>query len=205
MGPTTGRSGQAPARRQRRHAAGRRPASAPLDVPAQPGPTEAEHSPEIGYRPGLPPGAIFPARTALPAGAADTARAALPAGTARSRGASVPARIAAVSGYLLSVPASFIPPALICLLSRRDAVFLRAHAFQAMNAAFTTLLYAVSSAILAAVLALDSLRLGLQVGATTLMFCWLITAGYLIAAAASAARGRFYQIPRCLCADLLRP
>ena len=111
----------------------------------------------------------------------------------------------ASAGYALTPVLSFIAPALIFLLSRRDAVFLRAQAIQAMNAAFTTLLYVLSSAILAAILALDSLRLGLQVGAAAAGLCWLITFGYLIAAAGSAARGRFYQIPRCLCADLIRP
>jgi len=100
---------------------------------------------------------------------------------------------------------SFVPPAMICLLSRRDAAFLRAHSIQAVNAAFTTLLYALSGTILAGILALDSLRLGLQVGATAVMFCWLVTFGYLIAAACAAVRGRFYQIPRCLCADLIKP
>jgi uncharacterized Tic20 family protein len=173
MGPTTGRSGQAPARRQRQYAAGHRAARSVLAVPTQRG----------------------PAWEAMDTG--------------RDRGgpvrAGVPARIAAVSGYLLAALASFIPPAMVCLLSRRDAVFVRTHAIQAMNAAFTTLLYALSSAILAAILALDSLRLGLEVGASAALLCWLVTLGYLIAAAGSAARGRFYQIPRCLCADLLRP
>jgi uncharacterized membrane protein len=119
----------------------------------------------------------------------------------------VPNRILAVAGYILAAVLSFVPAALICLLCplyRRDAVFLRAHAIQAMNAAFTTLLYTLSSAILAAILALDSLHLGIQAGATAAMFCWLVTFGYLIAAATSAAKGRFYQIPRPLCADLIR-
>jgi uncharacterized membrane protein len=94
---------------------------------------------------------------------------------------------------------------LIRLLSRRDAAFLRAHAVQAMNAGFTTLLYVLCAAIVAALLALDSYRLGLQVGITVAAICWLVTFGYLIAAAVSAGRGRFYQIPRYLCADLCHP
>ena len=101
--------------------------------------------------------------------------------------------------------ASFLPPLLIVLLSRRDSAFLRKHAVQAMNAAFTMLLYGLSAAIIAGLLALDSWWLGLGIGLAAIAACWLVTFGYLIAAMIAACRGRFYQIPPWLCAQLLRP
>jgi uncharacterized Tic20 family protein len=97
------------------------------------------------------------------------------------------------------------PPLLIVLLSRRDSAFLRAHGVQAINAALTTLLYALCATILAALLALDSLPFGLAVGISAIVLCWLLTCGYLVAAAVAASRGRFYQVPPWLCAQLLRP
>jgi uncharacterized Tic20 family protein len=114
-----------------------------------------------------------------------------------------PIRTVAAFAYLAAGLLSFLPPLVICLLSGRDEAFLRAHALQAMNAAFTTALYALSSAIVAGLLALDSLRLGLRVGVTAILFCWLVTFGYLVAAAVSAYRGRWYQIPSHLCATFL--
>jgi hypothetical protein len=45
--------------------------------------------------------------------------------------------------------------------------------------------------------------LGLRVAITAAMFTWLVTFGYLIAAAISAGRGRRYRIPACLSAALL--
>ena len=177
MGSESGRPGQAHAKR-RQHAAGPRSITATTRAAIGPGTAPVSVPAQRG------PAAVE-ARGRKEAGAG--------------------ARAAAACGYLLAGVLSFVPPAMICLLSRRDAAFLRAHSIQAVNAAFTTLLYALSGTILAGILALDSLRLGLQVGATAVMFCWLVTFGYLIAAACAAVRGRFYQIPRCLCADLIKP
>jgi len=114
-------------------------------------------------------------------------------------------RLIAVLGYLSAALASFLPPLLICLLSKRSAAFLRAHATQALNAALTTLLYAISAAIIGVLLALDSFRLGVQFTVTAVLFCALITFGYLIVAAVAACRGRFYQLPAPICARLLSP
>jgi uncharacterized Tic20 family protein len=110
-----------------------------------------------------------------------------------------------VLGYLGAALASFLPPLLLCLVSRRSPVFLRAHAAQALNAALTTALYVLCSAIVGGLLAADSLRFGLQAAVTCAMFCWLVTCGYLMAAAVAACRGRFYQLPGYLCAPLVRP
>jgi uncharacterized Tic20 family protein len=195
MGSVAGRPEQARARHQRGCAAAGTPAIAPLVIPAQ----------SIGMQPAEIPAAVV--RPALESGQ----RRGLAAGSSHAEepAAAVPpltaARVTACTTYLLAAVLSFIPPAVTCLLDKRKDTFLRRHAVQAMNAAFTTLLYILSSAVLAAILALDNLRLGLQAGVTAAMFCWLVTFGYLVAAAISAARGRFYQIPRSLCADLLRP
>ncbi len=195
MRSVAGRPEQARAWPLRERAATGRPAIVPLVIPAQ----------STGIQPaGIQPAGVRPAlesaqRRSLPSG---SSRAEVPA-------ALVPpvtsARVTAFTTYLLTAVLSFIPAAVTCLLGKRRDTFLRRHAVQAMNAAFTTLLYSVSSAVLTAILALDNLRLGLQAGATAAMFCWLVTFGYLVAAAISAARGRFYQMPRCLCADLLHP
>jgi uncharacterized Tic20 family protein len=114
-------------------------------------------------------------------------------------------RFIAVLGYLGAALASFLPPLLICLLSRRSSPFLRAHATQALNAALTTVLYAISATIVGVLLALDSFRLGVQFTVTAVLFCWLLTFGYLIAACVSACQGRCYQLPAPICARLRRP
>jgi uncharacterized Tic20 family protein len=120
-------------------------------------------------------------------------------------GAGFPTRSGAVGGYLVAGLLSFVPPLAIYLLARRKATFLRTHLAQAANAAITTVIYALCSAIVGALLAVDSAYLGLRVAITAAMFAWLVTFGYLIAAALAACRGRFYPIPACLCATLLKP
>ncbi|HET7014816.1 MAG TPA: DUF4870 domain-containing protein [Streptosporangiaceae bacterium] len=115
------------------------------------------------------------------------------------------ARSGAVCGYLVAGLASFVPPLAIYLLVRRNSTFLRTQLAQAANAAITTAVYALCSAIIGALLALDSVYLGLRVAITGAMFAWVVTFGYLAAAALAACRGRFYPIPACLCATLLRP
>jgi hypothetical protein len=117
------------------------------------------------------------------------------------------ARSGAVCGYLAAGLTGFVPVLAIYLLVRpvrRNSVFLRAHAAQAVNAALTTALYALCSAITGALLALDSVYLGLRVAITGAMFAWLVTLGYLAAAAIAAGRGRFYPIPAWLCAALIK-
>ena len=115
------------------------------------------------------------------------------------------ARSGAVIGYFSAGLLSFMPPLAIYLLARRNATFLRTHLAQAANAAITTAVYALCSAIVGSLLALDSFYLGFRVAITAAMFAWLVTLGYLAAAALAAARGRFYSIPACLCATLLKP
>jgi uncharacterized membrane protein len=123
----------------------------------------------------------------------------------RTEGSGVLSRSCAAVGYVMAALAGFLPPLLIVLLSPRDSAFLRTHAVQAMNAAFTMLLYALSAAILACLLALDSWWLGLGIGLAAIVIGWVVTFGYLIAAMVAACRGRFYQIPPWLCAQFLRP
>jgi uncharacterized Tic20 family protein len=183
MGSSTGHSRQTPTRRRPQHAV-----AGPVTVPSQAGRYQQALEADTGRaRPGRAcPGLAGP-------------------GLGRAGTVSGGARLAAVLAYLLAATLSFLPPLLISLSCRHDAAFLRAHAVQALNAAFTTLLYALSASIVAAVIALDSSRLGIAVGLTAVSLCWLLTFGYLVAGATSAARGRFYQLPRYLCADLLKP
>ena len=115
------------------------------------------------------------------------------------------ARSAAICGYLAAGLISFLPPLAIYLLVRRNSGFLRTHLAQAVNSAITTALYGLCAAIIGGLLALDSVYLGLRVAITGAMFAWLVTLGYLAAAAIAAGRGRFYPIPACLCAALLKP
>ncbi len=115
------------------------------------------------------------------------------------------ARSGAIAGYLAAGLTGFLLPLAICLVARSSSAFLRTHLAQAANAAITTALYALCSAITGGLLALDSVYLGLRVAITASMFAWLVTFGYLLAAASAAARGRFYPIPACLCATLLKP
>jgi uncharacterized Tic20 family protein len=183
MGSAQGRSSQTHARRRHRHAATALPVPDSLPVPAQPGPVDDD--PGEDQAAGHGGRVVEPGDLALDSGAL--------------------ARSCAALGYVLAGLASFLPPLLIVLLSRRDSAFLRTHAVQAMNAAFTMLLYGLSAAIVGCLLALDSWWLGLGIGLAAVVACWLVTFGYLIAAMVAACRGRFYQMPPWLCAQLLRP
>jgi uncharacterized Tic20 family protein len=113
------------------------------------------------------------------------------------------ARSGAVCGYLAAASTSFVLPLAMYLFAPKDAQFLRSHLAQATSAAITTVLYALCAGIIGGLLMLDSVYLGLRVAITAAMFTWLVTFGYLIAAAISAARGRRYRIPACLSAALL--
>lgn len=116
------------------------------------------------------------------------------------------ARAAAVASYLGAGLLSFVPPLVVYAISRqKKSPYVTVHAAQAFNAAITTALYAICSAIAGALLTLDSLHLGIQVAITCGLFAWLVTLGYLIGAAIAAARGRHYHIPAYLCAELLWP
>ena len=115
------------------------------------------------------------------------------------------ARCGAICGYLAAGLVSFLPPLAVYLLAGRNSIFLRIHLAQAVNAAITTALYALCSAIAGGLLTLDSVYLGLRVAMTGAMFAWLVTFGYLIGAALTAARGRFYAIPAWLCATFVKP
>jgi uncharacterized Tic20 family protein len=185
MGSAQGRSSQTHARRRHRHAATSLPVPAPVPVPVPRQPAPIDEKPGEDEAAGH--GGLFVEPGDLAVDSATLARS------------------CAAVGYVMAGLAGFLPPLLIVLLSRRDSAFLRKHAVQAMNAAFTMLLYGLSAAIIAGLLALDSWWLGLGIGLAAVAACWLVTFGYLIAAMIAACRGRFYQIPSWLCAQLLRP
>ncbi|HET9896357.1 MAG TPA: DUF4870 domain-containing protein [Streptosporangiaceae bacterium] len=114
------------------------------------------------------------------------------------------ARTAAAASYLSAGLLGFVPPLVVYVISRRkDSPYVKVHAAQALNTAITMAVYAVCSAIVGALLALDSLQLGIQIAITCGLFAWLVTSGYLVSASIAASRGRHYHIPAYLCAELV--
>jgi uncharacterized membrane protein len=89
-------------------------------------------------------------------------------------------------------------------LTRRSSPFVRRHAAQALNVALTMLLYAVSGAIIGALLAIDNVRNALIVMVPIAVIAWVIMALQLLQAAASASRGGFRQLPGWICAVLVK-
>lgn len=89
-------------------------------------------------------------------------------------------------------------------LTRRGSPFARQQAAQALNAALTFLLYAVSGVIVGGLLSFDSLTAALLVVVPLAVVYWLIMAGHLVAAALAASRGGFRQLPAWICAPMVK-
>jgi len=105
----------------------------------------------------------------------------------------------------LGVP--FLGPVLplaVYLAKKRSSGFIRFHAAQALSLWTTALLYTVCVLVLGGMLALDSLNLGLVVGAPLAALLWLAVLGYVVRAASRAYRGSYYRIPSWLCATIVR-
>jgi Domain of unknown function (DUF4870) len=104
------------------------------------------------------------------------------------------------------VGAIFLGPVvpLAVYLTGRASPFARRHATQALNAALTFLLYAVSGTIVGGLLSFDNLSAALLVVVPLAVVYWLIMAGHLVAAALDASRGGFRQLPAWMCAVLVR-
>lgn len=95
-------------------------------------------------------------------------------------------------------------PLLIYLLTGRRRGYLRRHSAQALNLSVTMLLYGICALIAVAMLALDSTTVALALVLPLAAALWLVIVSYVIAAAASARRGGFRQIPGWLCATIVR-
>jgi uncharacterized Tic20 family protein len=105
----------------------------------------------------------------------------------------------------LAVPFfSFLVPLAVYLYSRRRAPRARAHARQALNVSITILMYDISAAIMAAMLALDAPLVAVVVAGPLTLALWVVSLVYLIRAASAAGRGAAYRLPHWLCAALIR-
>lgn len=110
----------------------------------------------------------------------------------------------AAVGYLGVIFFLFVPPLVIYLARRRSSDYLRYHAARAVNVSVSIILFGLSAAIVGAVLALDTVQLGLIVGVPLATAVWLVILVFLIRAAVAAARGERYELPDWLCVQLLR-
>lgn len=159
--------------------------------------------------PAAGPGAGVPAQPAVPAQAGPLhpgQEATDPSLTVPA----VPAAPAAETGLrwamiaYLGVPFfSFLLP-LAVLIRSRKSTRTRAHAVQALNTALTTLMYDISAAIMAGMLALDSPQVAVAVAGSLMAILWTVTLVYLIRAASAAGRGKDCRIPHWLCATLIK-
>jgi uncharacterized Tic20 family protein len=99
----------------------------------------------------------------------------------------------------LGVPFTLcIVPLAVYLTSLGDRRFARAHAAVALTLSLATILYTFSIVIVAGVLTLDSTAVGTLAGAMLLAVLWAGVLAVVIRAAAAAARGEMYQLPRWL-------
>ncbi|HEX8006530.1 MAG TPA: DUF4870 domain-containing protein [Trebonia sp.] len=90
-------------------------------------------------------------------------------------------------------------------LSMRDrSAFLRYHTVQALNITLTCLLYAVSGAIIGALLAFANANDAPLIMGPVAAAGWLIMLAHLVLNAAAASRGDFRPAPPWICAPLVR-
>ena len=97
-----------------------------------------------------------------------------------------------------------VVPLVVYLSVRHGSPFVRRHAAQALNVALTWLLYAVSGAIIGALLSFSTPRAALLVMVPLAFVGWLIMVTYLVLAAIAAGRGGFRQIPAWVCSTLVK-
>jgi uncharacterized Tic20 family protein len=96
-----------------------------------------------------------------------------------------------------------VVPLVVYLSTRHGSPFVRQHAAQALNVALTWLLYAVSGAIIGAVLFFSTARAALLVMIPLAFAGWLIMVTYLVLAATAASQGGFRRIPAWACSTLV--
>lgn len=109
----------------------------------------------------------------------------------------------ATLGYLGAVFFWLLPPLVVYLARRKTSAFIRAHAAQSFNLILTGTLFALSVAIVGALLSLDSPQVSLVLMVPLLCALWIVVLVYLLRAAIAASRGEFYEIPAWICVPML--
>jgi uncharacterized Tic20 family protein len=173
----------------------------PGDVPAPGQAIPAQAIPAQAIPAQATAGQSAPGHTGPPA-AAEPVEAAEPAVRPADRPAGADLRWV-MAGYLTVPFFSFLVPLAVYIGSRRSPRA-RAHAAQAVNTAFTVLLYTISAAIMGAMLALDSLVVALALAGPLITALWLASLFHLVRAASAAGRGADFRMPPWLCATLVR-
>ncbi|HYZ56516.1 MAG TPA: DUF4870 domain-containing protein [Streptosporangiaceae bacterium] len=110
----------------------------------------------------------------------------------------------ATFSYLGSIFLWLLAPLVIYVAWRKASGFVRSHAAQAFNLTLTGTLFALSCAIVGALLALDTVTVALAISVPPLSALWITTMVYLVRAAIAARRGEFYKIPGWLCVPMLK-
>jgi hypothetical protein len=109
-----------------------------------------------------------------------------------------------VFSYLGAIFLWLLAPLIIYLAWRNASRFVRSHAAQAFNLTLTGTLFTLSCAIVGALLALDTVTVALATMVPLLSALWIAVMVCLVRAAIAASRGEFYEIPRWLCAPMLK-
>ena len=109
-----------------------------------------------------------------------------------------------VLAYLGVIPLGPLVPLIVYLARRRTSWFVRWHATQALNVALTCLLYAISGAIVGALLAINSITAALIVMVPVAAAGWLIMAVHLVRGAIIASRGDAHSMPAWICSPLIK-
>ena len=112
--------------------------------------------------------------------------------------------LAGALSYAGVIVAGPVVPLVVYLSARHGSRFVRQHAAQALNVALTWLLYAVSGAIIGALLSFSTVRAALLVMVPLAVIGWLVMATYLVLAAIAASQGGFRQIPAWACSVLIK-
>ena len=97
-----------------------------------------------------------------------------------------------------------VVPLAIYLTCLHGSPFVRRHATQALNIALTWLLYAISGAIVGALLAFDNITAALGVMVPLAVAGWGVMLAQLIPSAVTARRGGFRQVPPWACSPLVK-
>jgi uncharacterized protein len=96
----------------------------------------------------------------------------------------------------LGIPlAGFIPPLWVYLASGRRSAFARRHAAEALRVSFAAVIYGVCVLIIAAMLALDSVKIAVAVVGPLALALWLVIVVLVIRAARAASQGRMLKFP----------
>ena len=109
-----------------------------------------------------------------------------------------------VLAYLGAIGLGPLVPLIVYLARRRTSWFVRWHATQALNVALTCLLYAISGAIVGALLAIDSITAALIVMVPIAAAGWLIMAMHLVRGAIVASRGDAHSMPAWICSPFVK-